>query len=189
MKLTDLDIRNALIDKLVRENQNKEYRILEELVICEGRARADVAIANGLFKGYEIKSDVDTLDRLSNQVKMYDATFDKCIIVVGKKFENKIEMYVPEHWGIISAYENKFGNISLKNIRSASFNKRITYGGLTDLLWSSELRLLMKNNKVRGYSNKTKPELVEMIESSVEFANLKQYTRETLKHRKDWRVV
>lgn len=189
MKLTDIDIRTALVDKLVRENETKEYRILEELVICDGKARADVAIANGLFKGYEIKSDVDTLDRLDNQIKMYDETFDKCIIVVGKKFEDKIEMYIPEHWGIMCAYENKFGNVSLKPIRSATFNKKITYGGLTDLLWNNELRLLMKNNKIRGYSNKTKPELVEMVEANIDFTNLKKYTRETLKYRKDWRVV
>lgn len=189
MKLTDIDIRKALIEKLIKENEKKEHRILEELVICDGSARADVVVANGLLKGYEIKSDVDTLDRLSNQVQKYDATFDKCIIVIGKKFEAKITGCVPEHWGIICAYQNKSGKISLKKIRSASYNKNITYNALTDLLWTIEIKSLMKDYKIRGYSNKTKSELVTMVQENFDLIKLKKYTRETLKYRQGWRVV
>ncbi|EGO6137859.1 sce7726 family protein, partial [Enterococcus faecalis] len=90
MNLTDADIREALIQKLKMENTKKSYRIIEEFVICNGEARADVAIVNGIMKGFEIKSDVDSLLRLPNQIEKYDATFDKCTIVVGYKFRKKI---------------------------------------------------------------------------------------------------
>ncbi|UZH06419.1 sce7726 family protein [Heyndrickxia coagulans] len=106
--LTDFDIRAKLIEKLHKENMNKHYRVIEELAICDGLARADVVVANGVLHGFEIKSDHDSLDRLSNQIACYDKTFDKITIVVGKKFADKIHEYVPKHWGDRSCIYKSF---------------------------------------------------------------------------------
>jgi hypothetical protein len=189
MNLTDADIREALIQKLRMENSKKDYRIIEEFVICDGEARADVAVVNGVMKGFEIKSDVDSLLRLPNQIERYDATFDKCTIVVGMKFEKKIEALVPEHWGILCAYRNRLGNVSLKSIRSASFNKNVTNKALMDLIWSSEIKAFLKQNEVRGYSNKNKFQLIELVNANFKLSIVKNFTRETLKTRQDWRIV
>ncbi|WP_251868257.1 sce7726 family protein, partial [Enterococcus malodoratus] len=152
-------------------------------------ARADIAVINGVLKGYEIKSDADSLNRLNSQISYYEKTFEKCTIVVGKKFEKRIVDEVPESWGIICAYENRFGNVSLKNIRPAKFNKNVTYKALTDVLWNDEIKKLLRENNIKGYSSKNKFQLLEMVEQNFSLTTLKNYTREILKSREGWRVV
>ncbi|MGN7176247.1 hypothetical protein BK139_03320 [Paenibacillus sp. FSL R5-0490] len=185
--LTDFDIRAKLIEKIHKENRGKHYRVIEELVICDGLARADVALANGIFHGFEIKSDHDSLERLANQIECYDKTFDKNTIVVGQKFEDRIADYIPSHWGIQVAYVNRYGTISIKKIRSTKMNKKISLHNLLDLLWNVELRSYLKENKVRGYSKKDRTGLKEMAIENITFKLLKDYTRETLKTRTGWR--
>lgn len=85
--LKDNDIRVTLIDELNRINAQHDYRIIEELAVCDGEARVDVAVANGRLCGYEIKSDADTLERLALQQKCYDKTFDTVSIVVGENLK------------------------------------------------------------------------------------------------------
>lgn len=189
MSLTDFDIREALLQKLKTENSGGNYKIIEEFVICDGKARADVATVNGIMKGFEIKSDVDSLTRLANQIERYDATFDKCTIVVGGKFKNKIDDFVPEHWGILCAYRNRVGKVTLKNVRSATFNKNVSERALLDLVWSDEIKMFLKQNEIRGYSNKNKFQLVELINCNFSLPTIKHFTRETLKNRQGWRAV
>lgn len=185
--LTDLDIREKLIEKIHKENREKHYRIIEELAICDGLARADIALANGVLHGYEIKSDHDSLDRLTNQIECYDKTFDKNTIVVGKKYADRIINYIPLHWGIEVAYINRFGNISIKKIRTSKLNKQISLSHLLDLLWNNEIKLYLRENKIRGYSKKDRTELKEMAIENIAYKNLKDYTRETIKTRTGWR--
>ena len=45
--LKDNDIRTTLIDELNKINAKHDYRIVEELAVCDGEARVDVAVANG----------------------------------------------------------------------------------------------------------------------------------------------
>ena len=44
--MKDNDIRTTLIDELNKINAKHDYRIVEELVVCDGEARVDVAVAN-----------------------------------------------------------------------------------------------------------------------------------------------
>lgn len=185
--LTDFDIRSKLIEKIHKENKEKDYRIIEELAICDGLARADVVVANGILHGFEIKSDHDSLERLSNQISCYNKTFDKITIVVGVKFADKIYEYVPNHWGIEVAYINRFGNISIKRLRGCKSNKNIALDNLLDLLWNPEIKSYLKNNKIRGYSNKDRAGLKELAINNIPFKELRDYTRETLKTRTGWR--
>lgn len=185
--LTDFDIRKKLLEKIHKDNSNNNYRIIEEFVICDGLARADVALANGILHGFEIKSDCDTLERLSNQINCYDKTFDKNTIVVGIKFEDVIQYHVPKHWGIEVAYINRFGNVSIKRQRAAKINKHISLNNLLDLLWNPEIKAFLKENKIRGYSNKDRAGLKELAIKAIPFKELKNYTRETLKTRVGWR--
>lgn len=185
--LMDADIRAKLIEKIKKDNQNNHYRIIEELCICDGLARADIALANGILHGYEIKSDCDTLERLSNQIECYNNTFDKVTIVVGKKFENNIIDEIPKHWGVEVAYVNRFQNITIKRVRAPKLNKDVLSTNLLDLLWNAEIKSFLKENKVKGYSNKDKSSLKDLVITSIPFKVLRDYTRETLKARTGWR--
>ena len=58
--------------------------IIDELPICRHAARADLAVINGHFSGYEIKSDRDTLKRLGSQVDAYCRVFDYVAVVTAQ---------------------------------------------------------------------------------------------------------
>lgn len=188
--LKDYDIRQALIKQIKKENQrhtDSSFRIIEELSVCDGDARVDIAVANGRLCGYEIKSDVDTFDRLPNQIYCYNTTFDKMTIVIGNKFVDKVTDYVPEWWGIKVAYMNKFGDVTIKNIRNGKINQNIDAYRLTQLLWKSEMICLLKNNNVKRISNKSRYVLREMAAETIPLKEIKNFTRETIKNRVNWR--
>ncbi len=188
--LNDLDIRQAIIHDINKINQRHKssYRIMEELTVCDGEARVDIAVANGRLCGYEIKSDRDTLDRLPHQIECYNTTFDKMTIVVGEKFNKKIEDIVPEWWGIKVAYCNKFGSVTIKNIRVAKVNKEQDAYRITQLLWKEEIIELLKKYNVRGISNKSRLKLRDIAVATISLKEIKDYTREVLKSRQGWKV-
>lgn len=186
--LNDEDIREALLFKIDKENKNHNYRIINELGVCDGIARVDIAVANGRLCGYEIKSDKDTLERLPGQISAYNKTFDKITIVVGKKYEEKIKNFVPEYWGIQVAYLNRFKRVSFKNIRSPKINKDVEAKSLLELLWKDELAKILKEKGVRGISNKNRRKLREIAGIAMPLNEIKNYTRETLKFREGWRA-
>ena len=100
----DEDIREELFFFL--EERFGKCRVIEEKVI--GKARADcVLITESAFIGVEIKSDHDSYQRLSSQVKNYNDFFDYNILVVGTKHAHSAKDHVPPFWGIITVEENE----------------------------------------------------------------------------------
>ncbi len=69
-------------------------------------AKADIVIVNGTSIVYEIKSDIDRLDRLCSQTTAYQQIFDKVVIVSNQENISKIKEIVPPNIGIISLHPN-----------------------------------------------------------------------------------
>ena len=184
--LKDNDIRVTLIDELNRINAQHDYRIIEELAVCDGEARVDVAVANGRLCGYEIKSDADTLERLALQQKCYDKTFDTVSIVVGEKFKDRIEECIPNYWGIYVVYEYA-GRCKIKRKRAAKVNKNIEANSLLELLWKEEIIKLLRNAGIKGISGKNRRLLRQIVIDNFTLKEIRDYTRETIKSRQNWR--
>lgn len=184
--LKDNDIRVTLIDELNKINAQHDYRIIEEMAVCDGEARVDVAVANGKLCGYEIKSDADTLGRLALQQKCYDKTFDTVSIVVGQKYKDLIEEYVPDYWGIYVVSEI-YGQCRIKRKRAAKINKNIKAISLIELLWKEELILLLKSAGIKGISGKNRRILRQIVMDNFTLKQIRDYTRETIKSRENWR--
>lgn len=185
--LKDIDIRIALIKKLSDINRNHNYRIIEEMSVCDGQARVDVAVANGRLCGYEIKSDADTLERLPTQKVFYDKTFDTITIAVGQKYIDVIAEYIPEHWGIYEARISKHNKISLALVRRPRKNKDVDIMSLLDLMWKDEIVQLLQENNIKCSSRKSKQQLCDDVIQSISFEKIRNFTRETLKTRQHWR--
>lgn len=185
--MKDIDIRQPLIEKLMEQNKGHKYRIIPELAVCDGMSRVDVAVANGNLYGYEIKSDADTLDRLESQMTYYNKTFDKVFIVVGSKYENVIDKYVPDWWGIyVATYDNK-NNIVLKERKRGRKNREVCAASLLELLWKDEIEKLLKDYGFKSLSGKNRRILRRLAEENIPLSVIRDYTRETLKNRKEWR--
>src|SRR5579863_8088151 len=126
VRLHDSEIRIALRDRLRSLHANEpDTAIIDELSLCEGDARVDVAVVNGSLSGYEIKSDRDTLTRLPNQLAAYELCFDTMTIVVGKRHLAKCRATLPEWWGIWEAVPTEKG-IRFGCWREPMPNSRIT---------------------------------------------------------------
>lgn len=185
--LKDKNIRESLYEIIQTQNCKTEYRIIPEMAICDGLARADVTVANGKLCGYEIKSDADSLIRLTSQQLYYDKTFDSVSIVIGKKFETFIENVVPEWWGILIATERKNGKVKITRERAAKDNPNVSVEALLELLWHQEIKELLKSNGFKGLSGKNRRVLRQIACDNLSFKTIRNFTRETLKNRIEWR--
>lgn len=67
-----------------------------------GSCKADLAILNGTGTVYEIKSDRDSLARLSNQIANYRKVFAKIYVIAGDRYIQEIVSSTPSDVGVMS---------------------------------------------------------------------------------------
>ncbi len=163
-KLYDPDMREALFS--LYEGMNERLRFFEELVI--GKSRADaILVRENEIVGFEIKSDMDSLVRLEKQVKNYERFCDRCYIVTGVHYADRIDDYVPKHWGIYEVSLTDNGEYHIEMSREAVHNPkerpRVKLKNQMSLLWRSELVSIIRTNKYGGVSGKNKRILKEQI--------------------------
>src|SRR5579859_3482368 len=135
-------------DELIRQHFHRQvlqrYQtaadslVLDELGLCHGKSRADIAVVNGSLTGYEIKSDEDSLERLGEQVKVYGVVFDRAFVITGRKHRDSILSQLPKWWGVIVCEQGRRGGIRFVNWRKAQWNKRVNPIAIAQLLWKTE---------------------------------------------------
>ncbi len=174
--LYDADIRDDLCDYL--EMKFGKVRFFDELTM--GKSRADIVVVteDGLC-GVEIKSDADTYERLSRQVKDYDRFFDRNYAVVGTKHAGHIREHVPEYWGVITVEEIN-GKTDFYLMREAQPHKKVKLTNQMSLLWRREFAILQKNNGLYKYPGKSKAYVKKYIMEKVPENELKKQMIEVL---------
>jgi hypothetical protein len=136
--LFDIDIREALKKHLMAKSLVPK-RLIDELSVHNGNAKADLVALYEYAHCFEIKSDKDTLSRLSRQVSYYDFTFKKNTLVTTEKFVKKAEGLIPEYWGIWLAKVGNDGDVKIHCCRTARVNKNWHPEKALLTLWKSEL--------------------------------------------------
>lgn len=189
MKICDIDIRISL-----KHNLNQQFiddpntLILDELGLCQGVARIDMAVVNGALHGYEIKSEKDNLDRLPGQISIYNKVLDEVTIITGKCHLEKILKITPEWWGIQIAEMDDEKNVILNSIRDTKINPDIDSYSIAQLLWRDEaLDLLRRFELEKGFVSKPRQKIWEKLSQSLPLDDLKYYIREQIKSRQNWR--
>lgn len=190
--MNDFQIRNALIHDIKRKHPSTKAiknLIVEEMVLCKGFARIDVALVNGSMHGYEIKSSEDTLVRLSNQIDYYSRCFDYLTVVASEKHIDPVLSNYPEWLGVSVALEKKSG-LKIKNIRRPKKNRSADLVSQLQLLWKEELliigNLLLQDIKL-SYLPKNK--IINNLVASCKKQMLEQQVRTALKERTTWRIA
>ena len=147
----DSAIRPALRSRLLGEHgQDADTVLIEELGLCRGHVRIDIAVVNGLLHGYEIKSDRDNLRRLGTQVNLYGKVLDQATLVVGDRFLASALNIVPEWWGVLHALPASHG-LQFRMVRHPRRNPQRDPRVLVELLWSDQaMALLEQRNAARG---------------------------------------
>ncbi len=186
---TDLIIRSALMEDLKKRHaQDKKLRIIEELGVNHGTSRIDIAVVNGMMHGYEIKSDQDTLQRLPEQMNIFNAVFDKVTLVVGKShLYNAINM-VPDWWGITVAKIDLNGSVIFNLIREGENNKEQDGISIARLLWREEaLKILEEAGKAIGLYSKPRDCIYEKLSIYFDKETLGKKVRDKIFFRPEWR--
>lgn len=187
----DRMIRTALKEDL--EKYCKGYpnaKIIEELGITHGAARVDIAVVNGTIHGYELKSDMDTLDRLPDQMEIYNSVLDQVTLVVGKSHIYEAIKIIPDWWGITMArIVNSDGSVSFYRIREAEKNPNQESVGIASFLWKEEaLNILEERGEVKGMRSKTRNVIYRRLAEVLDRQALRKKVVQRLCARVNWRV-
>jgi hypothetical protein len=189
MKPCDKDIRQALhshLETFFRDDP--DTIIVDELDICYGCARIDVAVINGALHGYEIKSERDNLERLPNQVEQYNQVFDFVTLVCGEKFLDRIHNTIPSWWGVYCVKEGISG-IEVESIKEPQKNTTLDPFALAQFLWRNEMmEILPKYTEDKIIKKSPKYKLWRFLSENMDIEELQEYVKTCLKTRTDWRV-
>ncbi|MGR9055920.1 sce7726 family protein [Rhizobium leguminosarum] len=156
-----------------------DAKLLEEFKMPRPSARIDVALVNGEMTGFEIKSDRDTLTRLSLQIPAFSKFFDRVSLVTTKKHLAEARVKIPRWWGIIVFREDGSFDVT----RSPKRNTKIDAASFLFALSKAELTSVARAARVSIPSASKKDAIVEFLASSVGQPILCQLAREVIKLR------
>jgi hypothetical protein len=159
VSMTADDIRAGLklhLHALIKITQGA--RLVEEMAICGGRARADIAVICDRLIGIEIKGPLDNLDRLPNQVDHYSKCFDQAYLVTDEATLRKARGIVPKWWGLIVHNPEQKPNFYALERRTTN-NKAAELESLLGLLWREEIEQLF----VEHLGSKPSPKLSKQM--------------------------
>lgn len=186
--MREKDIRAAVRCRLATEfAEQPGTLIVDELGLCQGAARVDLAAVNGLLHGYEIKSDQDTLDRLPGQLLIYSRVLDTVHMVAAGSHLARIERIVPDWWGLIEASPGT-ASVDLAERRAARRNPAVDPFAVAQLLWREEaLAVLSDVGLADGLMNKPRRVLWQRLADLVPVEELCAVVRDQLRSRSGWR--
>ena len=182
--LNDPRIRASLREHLDAQHSGKpDTVIIDELGICQGRTRVDVAVVNGLLHGYEIKSDHDSLLRLAEQAVRYGKVFDRATLVIGTRHEVTAPSLVPDWWAVMRVAVHA-GKLRFRTLRRGRKNPAQDPRALVELLWLSDaIELLEQRNAARGLRGKPRRLVWDRICEELSPAEISAEVRKQLKAR------
>jgi hypothetical protein len=186
-QLRDTDIRRVLAADLhARYADDSHTLIRHELGLCAGERRVDLAVINGEMVGYEIKSDVDRLDRLADQAEVYGKVFDRMSIVTTDRYLAKAVAMLPSWWEVLCMRQGQEG-VSSEQVRAGKPNEGQDPFALAQLLWREEaLEELKSRGLARGLSKKRRWIIWQHIAQAMPMAELRGVVRRRLKARREW---
>jgi hypothetical protein len=189
--MREMDIRLALRKEMNRRHDGEpDTLIVEELGLCQGVSRVDLAVVNGSLHGYEIKSERDTLLRLPAQSEVYGRALEYVTIVVAPVHAHKALKIVPAWWGVLAPVK-KGDVVRLEIEREPRPNMGVIPYALAQFLWRDEaLQVLIDYGLASGLRSKPREVLWQCLASHFTLTELGQIVRKRLKSRGiGWRAV
>lgn len=191
-KLRDEDIRRMLISEFMKKQEfifDPSTVVLNELDVCSGCARIDIAVVNGKLHGFEIKSERDNLDRLPSQIEFYSKVFDTLTLVISEAHLKKARDIVPKWWGIDCVIK-KSSSAHIKTVRKPKLNMMNQPLDLSLLLWREELiELLGIHSITKGVKSKSRYQLGQIAAEKIDKEQISGFVRSKLKYRDAWKAL
>lgn len=182
--LADAEIRPILRSLLVSSHLDQpDTVLLDEVGICRGQVRIDLAMVNGTIHGYEIKSDRDSLRRLGGQIDLCGRVLDRATLVVGARHLTDAIAMLPFWWGVLRVETTRSG-ARLKTVRKGRWNPQRDARALVELLWLEDAMALLTRHKLdRGMKGKPRGVVWDHVCSNLEIEVIAAAVRTNLKAR------
>jgi len=124
--MRDSDLRHAVKHGLLSSfRSDPNTLIVDELGLCHGAGRVDIAVINGELHCYELKSDHDTLRRLPGQVAVYNSVLDRVTLVVAACHWPQAFSLIPEWWEVVLAENHGPHSITFCTVRTGNKNPAV----------------------------------------------------------------
>ena len=178
----DPDVRALLKQYLEALHTGTDTLVMEELGLCQGDVRIDVASVNGELSGFEIKSPSDTLARWPKQRRIYSKVVDRAWLVApGPKLD---AARAPDWWGQIAVFDLD-DRIGLRIVKPAARNPKLDPLSIAKLLWRDEaIDLLKKSGRARGVMTKSRRLVWERVIEAITLDQLRDAVRAALRQRR-----
>jgi len=122
--LKEADYKITTIKWLIEKGYvDSDAVLINELPVDNFNRRADLVVANGKLHAFEIKSDADSLIRLSGQIETYLSFFDKVTVVCSPKYTKKALMTLPKEVQILQLNIDSKNNKIIKMVQRGKVNK------------------------------------------------------------------
>jgi hypothetical protein len=189
IEMRDADIRTALHNKHLRRVKALPCTlVVDELGLAHSKGRIDVAVINGCIHGYEIKSTMDSLERLESQIETYRQTLQKLTFVAAPKHVTGIWAKAPEWCGVITVERGSRGGISFHALRDAVANPEIDPVMMAHLLWRDEvIELLGQIGHAPKELRRPRKQLYEMLCEAMTPREIIASIRAFMLQRQSWR--
>lgn len=142
--------------KLASEFRNKKYVAAFEVKVKS--SRADFLVINGDTKSFEIKSKIDTLNRLEKQTCDYGDVFEYNTVVTDLKHLNKVVSTIPYYYGIWY-YDGKTKVV----VREALYSPNINSIEQLKMLTKKEIRTAFKTEEINQIIEEHSKETINKI--------------------------
>jgi len=188
--ITEQAIRTFVKARLPRLVQSLSRAFLvEEMEVCSGRARIDLAVIGDRLIGIEIKGPQDSVTRLPGQAKAYSQCFDHVVLIVHESLAAKARPLIPNWWGLIAGRQVD-GRIRYRVVRRLRTNPSLNLERVLSLLWREEIDALLSdllgsNSKPRATKKSIRAELLAQVEPPI----LHHASLRKLRERTAWRGV
>lgn len=189
-EVTEQAIRTFVKARLPRLVQSPSGAFLvEEMEVCSGRARIDLAVIGDQLIGIEIKGPRDDVTRLPDQVKAYSQCFDHVVLIVHESLAKKARALIPAWWGLITGCQVD-GRIRYQVERRSKANPSLNLEKVLSLLWRAEIDALLADllgtqAKPKATKKSIRAELLAQVEPPI----LHRASLRKLRARTEWRGV
>lgn len=183
--MKDPHIRHVLKQtELAKHIADTDTKVVEELPLPVAGARIDMAVINGAFHGYEIKSASDTLKRLPNQIESYSLVFDYLTVVTEDKYQEKILKIAPE-WVGVSVCSGNAGNEEIVEVQPAQLNTKRDGFYIAKLLCKDEIIHILLEHQIKFRYADRAWDMCKILSNELDIETLSLSVRQRLKSRRD----
>ena len=184
--IRELEIRSALLRFMSIGDMPSGSRIREEFRIERGGSRVDVAVIGAKLIAYEIKSDLDSFARFSNQIHAYNRVFDEIYLVCGQGHASQALEVIPSWWGLLVAERHSHDGVQLKDVRVATRNFKQDPFSLASLLWKDEVLAVLTSEEKEVPKRASSHVLWDCLAQSLSIERIKKVVTENLLSRQDY---